>query len=217
MVGRASPPKRVLRRLPPSPRRPGRFAALRATIRAGVARVLRGPRRACAAVAARLAPYNPRAHRRFREAAAHMLALGHGLQAEFSETHSISFSLVYRLEAAQTTMKQALDAICLPSLAPRPDNRRTRMATALLEVAHLAQLAREWQQDVINLQHTLMAATQMASSHIDPYEPDGIAPEQPLSIDERLAVESGVKHLQGYISQNMHDLGRWLQAAEQLQ
>lgn len=202
MARRVTTPKRVLRR-PASPRADdkSRRAAPRtwepmAKARALAIRLLAGPRALLAGVAIRLAPFNPRAKRRLRQAIAGMLVAAHELQTEYATSQSISFATVYRLEAAHAALMRALGAMTGPGARPQPDNDRTRMASALLQVTHLAQVAREWQQDIFNLQHSLATET---------------VPEA-----QRPALEAGMDHLQGYVQQNMHDLDRWLQAAEKL-
>lgn len=161
-------------------------------------RLLARPRALAAYLSALLAPFNPRTKRRLRQAAADMMAAARELQSEYAATQAISFAMAYRLEAAHAALIRAVAASTgKRSIAKPPlDNQRTRMASALLQVAHLAQVAREWQQDIINLQHSLAT--------------------EELLPDQREALAAGKEHLEGYVRQNMHDLDRWLQAAEKL-
>ena len=188
-------PKRVLRRLPAGAR-PGAGRRAAGTERAaGLARrALARPGRWLAAVAGWLAPFNPRARRQLRRATVDMMTIARELHETYVASDTLNVALVYRLEAAHTALGHALAAVTRPG--PPADNDRTRMATALTQAAWLAQVAREWQQDVVNLRHALA--------------------EETMPEAQRAALESGVRHLQGYVQQNMHDFDRWVQAAARL-
>ena len=156
--------------------------------------MLARPTRWFKAATAWLAPLHPRARRRLRAATADMLAIARELHETYAASAVLDVALVYRLEAAHRALNHALAAVTRPG--PPPDTDRTRMATALTQAVWLAQAAREWRQDIMNLRHALVG--------------------EDLTDAQREAVESGVRHLQGYVQQNMHDFGRWLEAASRL-
>ncbi|MFC0282678.1 hypothetical protein ACFFJB_03480 [Camelimonas abortus] len=143
----------------------------------------------------RLAPLNPAARLRARRASAEMMALAMTFHDEYAATGEIVFALVYRLEAAGERLAAAVDAVS-PRLPGEPAGELRLMATALAETVHLAQLAREWRQDAINLRHGLEHGAH-----------DGA---------RRAAVEAGVRQLEAYVRQNMSDFSRWLAAAQRL-
>jgi len=149
-----------------------------------------------AAVSAWLAPYHPRARRRFRETASAMIAIADDLHGDYAIAQSVNVALVYRLETAHAALTQALAGTRRPQAGPPPDDDRSRLATALLQVVYLAQVAREWQQDSINLRHTLS--------------------EHDLNPAQRAQLESGVHQLESYVRLNIADSARWLEAARKL-
>jgi len=156
--------------------------------------MLARPARWFKAAAAWLAPFSPRARRRLRAAATDMLAIARELHETYAASETLDVALVYRLEAAHMALNHALAAVARPG--PPPDTDRTRMATALTQAVWLAQAAREWRQDIMNLRHALEG--------------------EDLTGAQREALEGGVRHLQGYVQQNMHDFSRWLEAASRL-
>lgn len=190
-------PKRVLRRLSAAAR-PGVGTGQRPAGAGRIARLgrraLARPARWLAAIGGWLAPFNPRARRRLRRATAAMMAVARELHETHAASGVLDVALVYRLEAANTALGHALAAVTRPG--PPPDTDRTRMATALTQAVWLAQVAREWQQDIINLRHALA--------------------EETMPEAQQAALEGGVRHLQGYVQQNMYDFGRWLEAAARL-
>jgi len=156
--------------------------------------MLARPTRWFKAATAWLAPLNPRARRRLRAATTDMLTVARELHGAYAASEALDVALVYQLEAAHMALNHALAAVTRPG--PPPDTDRTRMATALTQAVWLAQAAREWRQDIMNLRHALAS--------------------EELTDAQREALESGVRHLQGYVQQNMHDFSRWLEAASRL-
>ncbi|WP_188611183.1 hypothetical protein [Chelatococcus reniformis] len=121
-------------------------------------------------------------------------AIGHAgsLLTEFETTREVSFPIVYRLETAYAAFDRAIAASSVDIYG----QRRARLRDALLQVVHLAQVAREWQQDIYNLRQ-------------GPYHDE----PQP---ENEAALEAGIAHLRQFIRQNMADLASWLSAAERL-
>lgn len=218
MAQRDTPPRRVLRRLPAPARQDARSGAKTgpennilkkaagrwiSAAKRLLGRLFFWPFKALAAsirrlggASAWLAPYNPRARRRFRQAVAAMVGIADDLHADYAVAHTVNVALVYRLETAHAALTQALAATRRHQAGPPPDDDRSRLATALLQVVYLAQVAREWQQDSINLRHAL-----------NEYE---------MSDAQRIRLDAGVRQLDGYVAQNIADSARWLEAARRL-
>lgn len=150
-----------------------------------------------------LAPLNRAARRAVVAAAAELMALSLALQEEYAASGEVIIALVYRMEAADARLASAI-AAAWPTGPEQPARAIHHMATALHEVVHLAQLAREWRQDAINLRHSL-ALEDAAEGAPD----EGRAARQ-------AAIAAGIARLDDYVRQNMDDLDRWLKAAAEL-